>query len=73
MKHEMIDERLRIGRQLAELRQKKGLTIRQLSELSGITNPHINRIENGKYSVGLDTLATLCKALGCKVNIIEVD
>lgn len=72
MKQNMTNERLRIGRRLAEIRIEKGLSVRTLSERCGITYQNINKIENGKYSVGIDVLATLCQALGCEVNITEV-
>jgi transcriptional regulator with XRE-family HTH domain len=63
-------ERLRIGRRIAEIRKEKGMTQAQLAELCGLQQAHIARIENGKYSVGLDTLAQIADAMGARVDII---
>lgn len=67
-----MSERERIGTRLAEIRKEKGLTIRALSELSGVTNQYINKIENEKHSVGIDMLLKITTALGCRIEIIKV-
>ena len=56
------DERLRIGRRIAEIRKENGMTQAQLAERCGLQQAHIARIENGKFSVGLDTLAQIADA-----------
>ena len=70
----MIDneqERLRIGRRIAEVRKGKGITQVQLAERCGMHQGHIARIEKGKYSVGLDTLANIATALQCRLDLQE--
>ena len=62
--------RRRIGQRIAELRRERGMTQDMLAELTGIRRPHISRIEMGKYSVGLDTLEAIAKALGCRVDFV---
>ena len=64
-----VDERLRIGTILAEHRQQKGLSIRQLAELCGVTSQNITKIEHGKYNVSLDILNKLCNVLECTIEI----
>lgn len=64
-------ERQRIGKLIADIRKEKGLSQVQLAELCGTHQGHIARIELGKYSVGLDTLANIAEALGCKIDITE--
>lgn len=64
------EARRRIGIRIAELRRERGLTQDVLAELTGIRRPHISRIEMGKYSVGLDTLEAIAKALGCRVDFV---
>jgi DNA-binding XRE family transcriptional regulator len=61
--------RLFVGSQLHAFRIKRGLTTRQLAELTGLTHSHIVRIEAGKYNVGIDTLEKLILALGAELNI----
>lgn len=58
-----------IGSQLAELRNSKGLSQRELAELSGIQQPAISRIESGRASPHLSTLCKLAEALGCTLSI----
>ena len=64
-------ERERIGARIAELRKAKGLTQEQLAEKAGFTQSNIWRIENGKYSVGIDILTAIADALEASVEIIK--
>ena len=63
--------RERIGKRIAYLRQEKGLSQRQLAEMSGVGNAHIARIELGKYNVRIDILDKLAEALGGRLEIVE--
>ena len=45
-----IDSRLRLAGQLLELRRRRGITQRQLGELSGVQQADISRIERGEPS-----------------------
>jgi transcriptional regulator with XRE-family HTH domain len=65
----MTKLRLIIGQQIAMLRKKHGLTIRELSELSGINSSNISKIENGKYNISIDIIERICKSLGASVKI----
>lgn len=65
----MMKLRLIIGQQIAMLRKKHGLTIRKLSELSGINSSNISKIENGKYNISIDIIERICKSLGASVKI----
>lgn len=58
-----------IGKRIAEIRQAKGLSIRQLAEDSGVNFANIYKIENGKYNVSIDILGKICEALGYHVDI----
>lgn len=60
-----------IGKRVAEIRQNKGLSIRQLAELCGVTAQNITKIEHGKYNVSVDILGKICEALGCRIDLIE--
>lgn len=62
---EMIkdDARRVVGAALKAARKERGLTIRQVEEMTGIANNHISRIENGRYNVTLDTIALIAAAL----------
>lgn len=65
-----MEERERIGKRIAELRKAKGLTQAQLAEKTGFSQSNIGRIETGRYSVGLDVLASIAEALGATVELV---
>lgn len=53
-----------LGNRVKELRQQRNLTIRQLSEKSGITEKYLKRIESGKaFGINTRHLDRLCKGL----------
>jgi DNA-binding XRE family transcriptional regulator len=64
-------ERQRIGRRIAELRKEQNMTQAQLADRCGIAQAHIARIETGRYSVGLDTLAQIATALGRSIDFVQ--
>lgn len=66
---EKIANRLRVGQRIAEIRQQKGYSLRQLSEICGVTFQNLNKIENGKYNVSVDILYKVCKALEVEIKI----
>lgn len=65
-----MNNREYIGKRVAEIRQAKGLSIRQLAELSGVNFANIHKIENGKYNVSVDILGKICEALECRIEIV---
>ena len=66
------EARKRIGERIRQLRTVKGVSQTVLAEKGGLVQCHIVRIEQGRYSVGLDTLQAIAKVLGCTVDIIAV-
>ena len=64
------DGRIQMGARIAELRKENGLTQSQLAFAAGLKQHHISRIEQGSYSVGLDTLQKIADALGKHVDLI---
>ena len=65
--------RYSIGRQLAEIRKERGLTVRQLAELCGIGYASISRLENGNYNASIDILTKICEALDADIQVIARD
>ena len=65
------EARRRIGERIRQLRTEKGVSQTELAEKAGLVQPHIVRIEQGRYSVGFDTLQAIAKALGCTVDMVE--
>jgi transcriptional regulator with XRE-family HTH domain len=56
--------RIRFARNVRSLRHAKGLTQAELAEAAGLGRPFLSRIENGHFSVTLETLGALAQALG---------
>ena len=67
----MENNREYIGRRVAEIRQAKGLSIRQLADLCGVSAQNITKIEHGRYNVSVDILGKICDALGCRIEIVK--
>lgn len=45
-----------------KLRHKRGLTLRQVEEITGISNAYLSQLENGKIKKpSFDTVSVLCK------------
>lgn len=62
---------LRIGVQVAKLRQEKGLSQTQLAARVGMSAPNISRIETDPSpNLTLNTLVKLFGALDCEVAIV---
>ena len=66
-----ITDRQRIGKRIAQLRAEAGMSQARLAELTGMEQPHIARIEAGRYSVGVDILGKIAAALGKRVDIVD--
>lgn len=60
--------RSRIGANLRKIREAQGLSLRDLEQKSGIAFAHLQKIEVGKYDVRIDTLQTVCEALGVTIS-----
>ncbi len=64
------EERKRIGARIKEIRKQKGIEAKQLATLTNIDAANLSRIEQGKYSVGLDILTRISHGLGVKVDLV---
>jgi quercetin dioxygenase-like cupin family protein/DNA-binding XRE family transcriptional regulator len=53
-----------IGRSLRAARRRAGLTMDALAELTGVSQPHLSQMENGRTSPSISTLYRLANALG---------
>ncbi len=64
----MKDYLKQIGQNIREVRQRRGLSLRQLGDLSGLSYVNISYIENGHSDMHLSILKKLADALGCDVK-----
>ncbi|MDR1595071.1 MAG: helix-turn-helix domain-containing protein [Prevotellaceae bacterium] len=65
------NSRKRIGKRIEELRLMKGVTKQALAKLTDISSASVTRIEAGRHSVGIDTLAKIAKVLDARLEIVE--
>lgn len=59
---------VRLGRRLSELRKKRGLSQTQLADMADIGRAHLSQIENGAAAARIDTLHSIAKVLGLKME-----
>lgn len=62
---------MRLSERLKQLRSARGLSLRALSEMTGIDIKNLSQIESGKNSPTLNTTEKICKALGVHIIIID--
>ena len=63
-------ERARIGKRIKELREAHKMEARDLALLTGIDAANLSRIEQGKYSTGVDILSRICVVLDAHLDLI---
>ena len=66
-----IEQRIRIGKEVMQLRARSNLTQQQLSDKSGVTRANISKIEAGRYSVGFDVLQRVAEALDSDIKLVK--
>lgn len=66
----LYQERVRIGARIRELRKEKNIDAKMLAQITNIDAANLSRIEQGKYSVGIDILSKLLFVLGCHIDIV---
>lgn len=65
-------ERTRIGNRIRQIRVERGIEARDLARLAEIDAANLSRIENGRYSVGLDILSKIASVLGKQVDLVDI-
>jgi DNA-binding XRE family transcriptional regulator len=63
----------RLGQRLRELRLAAGLTQAELARRTGIHRPNIARVEAGRHTPSLETLARLAQAIGVSTTRVLSD
>ena len=72
-KHPPIVDAHIVGKHIRALRSDKSLTLKQLSELSGVSIATISKIETDKISGGFETIYKIARGLGVLVTEILID
>ena len=66
------DLRVALIGELIRARQERGITQKQLEEMSGVTQPVIARLEHGTTSPNVSTLMKVLAPLGKKLAIVPM-
>ena len=67
--YEALEPEFAIKQAIIDARNAEGLTQKQLSALTGITQGDISKLENGNANPSLRTLQRLAKAMGKTLKI----
>lgn len=70
--HEEV-KALDIGSQVRQLRQRNGLTLQNVSDLTGLSKPLLSQIENNIAAPPIATLLKISKALGVNIGYFFQD
>ena len=72
---EIVESNLRVALvgEIIKARQEKGISQRQLGELSGVKQPIIARMEKGTTSPQLDTILKILAPLGKTLAIVPLE
>jgi len=70
---EMISLEKSLINAIVEAREKKGLTQKQLSELCGIKQPVIARLESAMHSPQINSIIKILKPLGYTLAVVKED
>jgi transcriptional regulator with XRE-family HTH domain len=61
---------MKLEQQIVALREKRGLTQRQLAKLLGTSQPYVAKLESGRVkNLGVKTLVKCARALGASLSI----
>jgi transcriptional regulator with XRE-family HTH domain len=61
---------MKLEQQIVALREKRGLSQRQLAKLLGTSQPYVAKLESGRVkNLGVKTLVKCARALGASVSI----
>lgn len=66
MKYSIID----IAKKLKTAREAKGLSQRKLSQMAGVPQGHISKIESGNVDLRVSSLIQLSRALGLELTLV---
>ena len=67
------DARVELMIALSKARKEKGLTQKKLSEMTGVRQSAISRLENGDTPNQIDTLIKLFAAMNMKMQVVPMD
>jgi transcriptional regulator with XRE-family HTH domain len=71
VQNHITNYRIKIGKTLKEMREKKGFSQDELAEAMGINRSTISKIENGKFNLSIDYLSKFFWFLNLEFQLTE--
>jgi transcriptional regulator with XRE-family HTH domain len=68
MKEKEEFEEIRVGEKIKELRERKGLSLKEVADLTGFSTALLSQMENHLVSPSLGTIIKLARAFGVRVG-----
>ena len=68
MEEKKDSEEVHVGEKIKALREAKGLSLKEVADLSGFSTALLSQVENHMISPSLGTIVKLARALGVKVS-----
>jgi transcriptional regulator with XRE-family HTH domain len=68
MEEQKAFEEVRVGERIKELRERKGLSLKEVADLTGFSTALLSQMENHLVSPSLGTIIKLARALSVKVG-----
>lgn len=65
-----LEERVRIGARIRELRNEKNILQQDFADMCEISRSNLSKIESGKYGTSIDILARIAKNLGKTIDFV---
>ncbi len=59
---------MNLGQRIRELRRSRGISQKQLAELTGLSQSFISTIERGEKNISINSLKKICSALGMSLS-----
>lgn len=66
-------EKYEFGEKLREVRERRGMTMKEVAEKAGVSESLVSQIERNKVSPAIDTLLGLVEALGIDIEFLFRD
>ena len=60
-----------VGQRLKDLREAKGMNVKETAEKAGIKTSTLIAIEEGRYNVGIRQITDIAHALGAHIEIVK--
>lgn len=73
MKHKYDSINIYLGNEIRKMREGRGYTQSEFSEICGISRTYYGRIERGEYNVTVDLCKKIADGFGCHISDLFIN